>query len=427
MDEWLDTIGKDRTNVDPNKIPWDALRTLIGQSVFGGKIDNEFDNKILQSLVNQFFRPESFNFEFGLFTVPPDSTEPVLKVPDVKNHKSFMQWIREALPDVESPSWSGLPLNVEKLVRERQTLAVIANMKLLQGTGDDMITVGEEAKSQSQGDKAQWLIKLQSKIEKMIKALPLQLETLKRTSLSITNPLFRFLEREVTVASSLLDVVRADLVLVREMCMGERKSTNILKSLAQDLHADIIPKKWRRYNIANITVSEWIDDFKKRIEQLQRVSNSTDFGRKSGLWFGGLLFPEAYMTATRQSVAQDNKWSLEELELKFEVDPSEDSIQNNPQGFIVDGLAIEGASYAKEGQCIKLTESLQSYLPRANLKWINKNKNKEEDESTEYIQIPVYLNKQRTTLLFSVKIPTFGVPAYVWYQRGVALFAWNKD
>lgn len=46
---------------------------------------------------------------------------------------------------------------------------------------------------------------------------------------------------------------------------------------------------------------------------------------------------------------------------------------------------------------------------------------------TEYILIPVYLNKQRTTLLFSVKIPTFGIPAFVWYQRGVALFAWNKE
>ena len=132
------------------------------------------------------------------------------------------------------------------------------------------------------------------------------------------------------------------------MCQGERKSTNNLKSLAQDLHADIIPKKWRRFNIANIPVTEWIDDFKKRIEQLQKVSNSTDFGRKSGLWFGGLLFPEAFMTATRQSVAQDNKWSLEELDLKFEVDPSEENIQNNPQGFIVDGLSIEGASFSKD-------------------------------------------------------------------------------
>ena len=32
------------------------------------------------------------------------------------------------------------------------------------------------------------------------------------------------------------------------------------------------------------------------------------------------------MTASRQSVAQDNKWSLEELDLQFEVDPSAEAI-----------------------------------------------------------------------------------------------------
>ena len=54
------------------------------------------------------------------------------------------------------------------------------------------------------------------------------------------------------------------------------------------------------------------------------------------------------MTATRQSVAQENKWSLEELELKFEVDPSEDTMSKNSLGFIVDGLSIEGAEYSKD-------------------------------------------------------------------------------
>ena len=30
VDEWIDAMGKDRQNVDPDKIPWDALKTLIG-------------------------------------------------------------------------------------------------------------------------------------------------------------------------------------------------------------------------------------------------------------------------------------------------------------------------------------------------------------------------------------------------------------
>jgi len=45
-------MGKGREAVDPDKIPWDALRTIVSESVFGGKIDNDFDHKILQSLVN---------------------------------------------------------------------------------------------------------------------------------------------------------------------------------------------------------------------------------------------------------------------------------------------------------------------------------------------------------------------------------------
>ena len=33
------------------------------------------------------------------------------------------------------------------------------------------------------------------------------------------------------------------------------------------------------------------------------------------IWLGGLFTPEAYITATRQYVAQVNNWSLEELYL----------------------------------------------------------------------------------------------------------------
>ena len=83
IDEWIDSMGTGRSNIDPDKIPWDALRTLISQSVFGGKIDNEFDVKILRSLVDQFFRSEAYNNNFKLFEAPV-GTDPdaVLQVPD---------------------------------------------------------------------------------------------------------------------------------------------------------------------------------------------------------------------------------------------------------------------------------------------------------------------------------------------------------
>ena len=40
------------------------------------------------------------------------------------------------------------------------------------------------------------------------------------------------------------------------------------------------------------------------------------FIQSANVWLGGLFSPEAYVTASRQHVAQENKWSLEELQLK---------------------------------------------------------------------------------------------------------------
>lgn len=33
------------------------------------------------------------------------------------------------------------------------------------------------------------------------------------------------------------------------------------------------------------------------------------------VWLGGMFFPEAYITATRQLIAQNNGWSLEQLHM----------------------------------------------------------------------------------------------------------------
>jgi dynein heavy chain 1 len=67
IDEWIDSMGKGREAIDPDKIPWDALRTLVSQSIFGGKIDNDFDHTILQSLVDYFFRKETFDADYPLY------------------------------------------------------------------------------------------------------------------------------------------------------------------------------------------------------------------------------------------------------------------------------------------------------------------------------------------------------------------------
>ncbi len=419
VDEWLDQVSKDMPNVDPAKISWDAMRTLISQSLYGGKIDNEFDSKILSSLANQFFRVESFNSNFPLFNVAAtDSTTKVLTLPDLRKTSEFMDWI-EKLPSIESPLWSGLPGNVEKILREKDTLKLIANLKALQTTGEDEMISAKDNKAVA--GRLDWLAELQAKCEKLLELLPGNLEALRRTSTSISNPLFRFLEREYTVAGHLLETVRTDLGKLKEMCAGNAKSTNDLRELAKSLHADIIPAKWKVYSIASITATEWIIDFKQRLEQFKNLSQQSDYGRK-GIWLGGLLYPEAYLTATRQSVSQEHKWSLEELELYVYIGVE---APENDQCFILHNTALEGAQWDKAAKCIVVGDNLSYPLPSIMIKWVHKSQI--EKGAKEALQVPVYLNTARNKLLFSIKLASGELPQYLWYQRGLAFVAWNKS
>jgi len=128
---------------------------------------------------------------------------------------------------------------------------------------------------------------------------------MKREGSLVKNPLFRFLERECSVLSSLLNAVRSDLYMVREVCTGARKSTNQIKQLALQLHADTVPPHWKRNYVVlpTITAAEWVRDFAARAEQMIRLSQASDHGR-SGVWLGGLISPGAFLIATQQATAQ---------------------------------------------------------------------------------------------------------------------------
>ena len=57
----------------------------------------------------------------------------------------------------------------------------------------------------------------------------------------MNDPLFRFLEREITVAGNLLKTIRKNLEELRNLAEGKVLATNVLRNLAKDVYADIIP------------------------------------------------------------------------------------------------------------------------------------------------------------------------------------------
>lgn len=135
---------------------------------------------------------------------------------------------------------------------------------------------------------------------------------------------------------------------------------------------------------------------------------------------GGLLYPEAYLTATRQFVAQNNKWSLEELDLRVEIYEGQEV---DDDSFLVTGMIISGANWDKASKKLEVTEELSFHLPTLKFRWVKVERQERGLEKEGEILTPVYLNKSRANLLFSVKLNRGSISKTVLYQKGLALIS----
>lgn len=278
-----------------------------------------------------------------------------------------------------------------------------------------------ESGSKEGGTQAKWQAELLERVNRYLDLLPGQLPKLTRSANSLLNPLFRFLDREVNLASKLLQLVRSNLGEVKLMCEGKIQPLMELKTLALTIYAGSLPKTWKRFTfLETIEVTAWISDFKKRLEQFTKLTGTSDW-QKKGVWMGGLLFPEAFLTATRQYVAQNTQSSLDELELKPELWDGKDV---GEESFILEGFDIQGGAWV--GEALSTSKELTNQVKSVKFTWIKINPADKHKITEDQILAPVYLNTSRKNLLFSVKINCKGIGRNYLYQRGIALIAWTS-
>ena len=153
----------------------------------------------------------------------------------------------------------------------------------------------------------------------------------------------------------------------------------------------------------------------------------------------GLFNPEAFITATRQCVAQANSWSLEELHLDVCVADTENEKPSfDDCSFAVEGLKLFGAVCRNNQLAISAEISTNLHLTR--LRWIKKSDCKLYPKhilmtvltpnphclvpDAAKIVLPVYLNSTRKDLLFTVDLQIKqGQRIYEFHERGVAIIA----
>ncbi|TGZ69850.1 hypothetical protein CRM22_003509 [Opisthorchis felineus] len=438
IDTWVDSAAMGRTNLPPEKVPWAALRTLLGQSIYGGKIDNSFDQRLMETFLSVLFTEASFEHDFPLVRDVDGNAGKHILVPEGSSRDDLLAWINK-LPDVQTPSWLGLPNNAEKVLLTNLGQVMTGNLlKLQEAAADDEslpISAFDRKKSSVVSDaRPPWMRQLLGSASAWLSSLPKTVKRLTRTVENLRDPLYRFFEREVNSGSNLLASVRQDLEVISAVCAGERKPTNRYRLMMSDLVKGLIPNDWRQYNVPKtMTVIQWISDFGLRVKQLVAISEAAATGGVSALrdiqiWLGGLFMPEAYITATRQFVAQSNGWALEELYLDVQLvlqgKGGKMTGSSTSGAFTVRDLTLMGAEPLDEST-LHLSDTISVDLPLTVLKWIRLSADEQAERYVEKpgsVRLPVYMNGARSLVLFTLRLST-KERSNRFYERGVALLA----
>ncbi|KAJ3176317.1 hypothetical protein HDU87_005359 [Geranomyces variabilis] len=422
IDKWIDSASQGRANIAPEKIPWEALRTLIKQTVYGGKIDNEFDQKLVDSFVDRLFTAQSYEATFAL--VEARDGQSAVVVPEGIRLEQLLKWV-DQLPEQQPPTWLGLPANAEMIRMAQKGTAMLASVRKMGNTAADADDVGAVA-STSGTTKQQpgWMQSLLVTLEEWTQLLPKTVPDMQRPSSDSHTlaPLFRFFQRECEIGKDLLGTVRHDLAALIAMCHGAQKQTNHLRALASALSTGQIPNTWCQYKVpARFTLAQWLAEFIRRLSQLATLAKTSAYDQMP-IWIGGLFIPEAFITATRQTVAHIRKCSLEEIHLELAVIDSSDGAAVSGEEFIITGLRLEGAVW-EHGSGLVLSSSLQPQPLQLAARWTSKH-GSTVTSSFAYAPLPIYLNEDRQDILFTANLgPKDPADAVGIVQRSVAIVA----
>ncbi|TDH68981.1 hypothetical protein CCR75_000940 [Bremia lactucae] len=434
IDRWVDSVANDRAHVAPDNIPWTAIRTTLKESVYGGRVDNTFDQELMDTLLEHVFTPASYEHTFELVVPDQDNDTTGLVIAEGKTNAQFMDWVL-ALPTTNPPSWMGLPRSAETMVLINQGARMMRNLQVMQDFygsegGEDSAAADDENKmvlgaaaADGEDVRPKWVQDLDRRVCAWLELFPTEGLSVSsdRDPVHFSNPVYRCMFRELELGATYLNEVVNLLRTVQQVCAYKAKPSNEIREAMRTLYRDHVPKQWMQlYRVSKeLSLSEWLSDFARRVHQLtalSAVAPTQIMQQPNGIWLGGFFSPEAFVTAARQSVAADLGCSLDELHLLANVEES------SAGGFTARGLLLEGATWNFTG--FAPSNEIRNSLSALHFRWAPRR-----DDSVNLRLLPVYLNSKRETLLFSVAVHVEET-AFLktqWVQRSVALVLWELE
>ncbi|NXE96762.1 DYH17 protein, partial [Menura novaehollandiae] len=339
------------------KVPWDDLRYLFGEIMYGGHITDDWDRRLCRTYLSEYVRAEMLDGEVSL--------APGFMIPPRLDYQAYHQYIDDNLPG-ESPHLYGLHPNAE--------------MGFLTVTSDRLFrTVLElqpkesEAGGGSGGSREEQASEVKSVLDEILGQLPepFNMEEMMAKAKEKT-PYTVVALQECERMNILTNEIRRSLKELDLGLQGELTITSEMEELANALFYDSVPESWTRYAYPSLlSLGTWYADLLLRIRELEVWA--TDFVLPATVWLAGFFNPQSFLTAIMQSTARKKQWPLDKMCLAVDVTKkTREEITFPPrEGSYVHGLFMEGARWdvpsgsIAEARMKELTPGMPVILLRA--------------------------------------------------------------
>uniref|UniRef100_A0A8B9JC40 Uncharacterized protein n=1 Tax=Astyanax mexicanus TaxID=7994 RepID=A0A8B9JC40_ASTMX len=311
-----------------SKVPYDDLRYLFGEIMYGGHITDDWDRRLCRTYLEEFIKPEMMEGELYL--------APGFPLPGNMDYNGYHQYIDDALP-AESPYLYGLHPNAEigflTQTSEKLFRTVLEMQPRDGGSGEGSGTSRDE--------------KVKAVLEETLEKLP--------EEFNMVELMGKVEERSPYVVVALQECERMN-VLTQEIkrslkelnlgLKGELTMTNDMENLQNAIYLDQVPDSWTKRAYPSMCgLALWFTDLLNRIRELE--SWSSDFNLPPAVWLAGFFNPQSFLTAIMQSTARRNEWPLDKMSLQCDVlkKNREDFSSPPREGAYVHGLFMEGARW----------------------------------------------------------------------------------
>ncbi|VDO99966.1 unnamed protein product [Soboliphyme baturini] len=384
------------------------IRGIIETCVYGGRIDNAFDVRVMQAYLKEFFNPELINgHNRGECFFSPELTLPSSNL--IKDYVDAVKVVN----DDNLPKLLGLPANMKRSWEQTEGLKIIEKLQ----------DVSPFDYCPSDFDITEWtnvLMPVLTVWKKLNQSSTLHHAKLQQlVNQPDSSAVANFVRTERNYAVKLVQLIHSDLSVINKVLRGSAKFERASMDLAVSLFRQKTPSAWHKewQGPENLTAYMYA--------VMQRAKAVNQLSMKSGAHLllnetvnlSELFHPGAFLNSLRQETARKKSVAIDVL--KFSVSWKDET--SSDIWVRINGIQIEGALF--DGTALRETSS--NFPPVANVPtcfaaWIQEEQPSSQ-QAERALMVPLYANSRRQQLITTFELPVEN-SLNKWHILNVAMF-----